>query len=140
MKRYRVIGILRSAGLAVLLGMALGAQNAAADGLTNPTILAYTAAKSASPSGWRPPAVLTARNQDQEQARDGVRAGQIVPLSMVLETIRRRYPGKHLDARTIGGGPGNPLRYEVKWLTPDSHRLDIIADAATGRILKVQGQ
>jgi hypothetical protein len=113
---------------------------AAADGLTGPKASAYSAARNAAPSMWKPPAILTARSQDQEQARDGVRAGQIVPLSMVLENIRKRYPGKHLDARTIGGEPGNPLRYEVKWLTPDSHRLDIIADAATGKILKVRGQ
>jgi uncharacterized membrane protein YkoI len=106
----------------------------------NSRALSYGAVQQAAPSGWRLPAVFVARSQEQEQAHDGVRAGRIVPLSMVLKTIRDRYPGKLLDARTIGGQQGNPLRYEVMWLTPDSRRLDIIADAATGNIINVQGQ
>ena len=114
-----------------VLGMAIFAL-----GLSAPEV----SARQIMASSWRPPSVLVARSQDQEQARDGVRAGQIVPLSMVLETIRDQYPGKLLDTRTVGGQEGSPLQYEVLWLTPDSRRLDILADAATGKIIRVRGQ
>ena len=87
--------------------------------------------------GWVGPDSLVA--QDHNRARDGVRAGRIVPLSAVLANIRRSYPGKQLDTHTVGG-PSGPVRYEVRWLTPDGRRLDITADARTGQILSVRGQ
>jgi len=83
---------------------------------------------------WGGPDMLIAREQDHDQARDGVNMGRFVPLSSVLADIRSRYPGKLLDARTVGN------RYEIRWLTPDSRRLDITANARTGEILNVRGQ
>ncbi len=79
------------------------------------------------------------RDNDHDEMRSGVRLGQYVPLSDVLRTIRQQYPGKQLNTRMLGGGNAGPVRYEVKWLTPDGHRLDITADAKTGKILRVRG-
>jgi hypothetical protein len=82
---------------------------------------------------------LIARDQEHERARSGVNSGEYVPLSTVLTTIRRQYEGKQLNTRTIGGGGPVPMRYVVRWLTPDGRRLDITADASTGRIISVRG-
>ena len=86
-----------------------------------------------------PKSARVIKNNDHDQMRSGVRMGQYVPLSDVLSTIRQRYPGKQLNTRMIGGGAQGPVRYEIKWLTPDGHRLDITADAKTGQILNVRG-
>jgi len=85
---------------------------------------------------WSGPDFLIAREQNQDQ-RPGGDSVRLVPLSSVLADIRGRYPGKLLDARTVGSGAGT--RYEIRWLTPDSRRLDITASAMTGDILSVRG-
>jgi len=123
-----------------------GAQGAAAYGHThdmrnaavNTTLRApgfrHTSRTYAGPDMLIPP------GRDQDKARQGVDSGHYVPLSKILGSIRRKYPGKHLNTRTTGKPGSKGMRYEVMWLTPDGRRLDIIADAQTGRILSVRGQ
>ena len=65
----------------------------------------------------------------QDEARGGVQAGRLVPLSRVIAEINRRTPGRVLDA----GLEGN--RYRVRWATNDGRRIDYIVDAETGAIL-----
>lgn len=86
------------------------------------------------------PSRLIARDQEHDRARSGVNSGEYVPLSTVLATIRRQYEGKQLNTRTIGGSGPVPMRYVVTWLTPDGRRLDITADASTGKIISVRGE
>ena len=76
---------------------------------------------------------------DHDDAREGVRSGKFVPLSQVLSTIRQKYPGKQLDTRQVDFGPKNLPCYDIRWLTPDGRRLDIMVNAQTGRIIQVVG-
>ncbi|MFO1015734.1 MAG: PepSY domain-containing protein [Caulobacteraceae bacterium] len=75
-------------------------------------------------SGW---------SQQQDTARDGVRRGRIIPLNQVIEMIRRRTPGRPLDAGMEQYG--NQTVYRVRWITDDGRRMDFIVDASTGAIL-----
>ena len=54
-------------------------------------------------------------------------------LGWVIETIRRRSPGRQLDA-DVGYIDGRPV-YRVRWLTEHGRRMDYLVDAATGVIL-----
>jgi len=93
-----------------------------------------------SADSWAGPDMLIPRGRDQDRARQGVDSGNYVPLSTILGNIRRQYPGKHLNTRASGAPNSKGLRYEVLWLTPDGRRLDIIADAKSGRIVSVRGK
>ncbi len=75
-------------------------------------------------AGWR---------QQQDEARQGVRQGQMAPLGRVIEGIRRRMPGRQLDAGIEYRGD-RPV-YRVRWVTARGRRVDYIVDAATGAIL-----
>jgi len=75
-------------------------------------------------SGWR---------QQQDQAREGVRQGRLMPLPAIIAQISRRYPGRALDAGLESAG-GRPV-YRVRWATQDGRRIDFIVDAMTGQIL-----
>jgi uncharacterized membrane protein YkoI len=73
---------------------------------------------------WRP---------QQDEARQGVRRGRMVPLSQVLAEINRRTPGRVLDAGIEYMGD-RPV-YRVRWITTDGRRIDYIVDASSGAIL-----
>ena len=71
--------------------------------------------------------------EQQDQARQGVRMGQMAPLGRVIEGIHSRTPGRELDAGIEFLGP-RPV-YRVRWITAQGRRVDYIVDAATGQIL-----
>jgi Peptidase propeptide and YPEB domain len=75
---------------------------------------------------------------DQDAARDGVRAGHLIPLSEILPRIAARFGGRMLDADLHEIVPGEPV-YRVLWLTPDNRKLEIWVDARTGQIIRVEG-
>ena len=54
-------------------------------------------------------------------------------LGWVIESIRRRTPGRQLDAEVAMVG-GRPV-YHVLWITPQGRRMDYIVDAQSGAIL-----
>lgn len=55
------------------------------------------------------------------------------PALRVISAVRQRYPGAEvLDAELEGGAAP---RYVIKILTGDGRRVDVVADARTGRIL-----
>jgi uncharacterized membrane protein YkoI len=74
----------------------------------------------------------------QDEARAGVRQGRFLPLSRVIQEIRRRHPGHQLDAGLEQWG-GRPA-YRVRWAGEHGQRIDYIVDAATGAILSAQGR
>jgi uncharacterized membrane protein YkoI len=55
------------------------------------------------------------------------------PLEAVLETIRRRLPGRALGAR-LAEWRGREV-YEIRWMGENGQVHDITADAASGSIL-----
>ena len=71
--------------------------------------------------------------EQQEEARQGVRHGQLAPLGRVIQGIGRRAPGRQLDTGIEYRG-GRPV-YRVRWVTAHGRRIDYIVDAATGAIL-----
>lgn len=80
-------------------------------------------------SGWR---------QQQGEAREAVQSGRAIPLGRVMEQIRRRTPGRPLDAG-MEQWSGRPV-YRVRWAAEDGRRIDYIVDAETGAILRADGE
>lgn len=78
-------------------------------------------------AGWR---------QQQDEARQGVRQGRYVPLGRVLPELRRRSPGRQLDAGIERGFDGRPV-YRVRWGAANGRRIDYIIDAQTGQVIGV---
>ena len=81
-------------------------------------------------ANWRP---------QQDEARKAVREGKHIPLDRVLNSIRRRTPGRQLDAGMEQTRNGRTV-YRVRWAAADGRRLDYIVDAETGAILTVVGR
>ena len=80
-------------------------------------------------AGWR---------QQQGEAREAVQSGRAIALGRVMEQIRRRTPGRPLDAGMEQSG--NRAVYRVRWAAEDGRRIDYIVDAETGAILRADGE
>lgn len=80
-------------------------------------------------AGWR---------AQTDEARDGVRSGNLVPLARVLGEIRRRTPGRQLDAGLEDAG-GLPV-YRVRWAAEDGRRIDYLVDARSGAVIRAVGE
>ena len=74
--------------------------------------------------GWAP---------REDDAREGVRGGRLVPLESVIRNIARSTPGRLLDAGLEDHG-GRPI-YRVRWQAANGQRIDFIVDARTGAII-----
>jgi hypothetical protein len=88
------------------------------------------------PPPHRPNSLGADWRQQQEEARQGVRQRRIMPLGTVIQQVRRRFPGRQLDAGLEYQGD-RPI-YRLRWMTPDGRRVDYIIDAATGQVLSGQ--
>lgn len=75
-------------------------------------------------------------HSDQDQARQAVREGRILPLSQVLPKVQSRVPGRLLDANLQDRG-GRPV-YLIKMMTNDGNVAIVSADATNGNILNVR--
>lgn len=80
-------------------------------------------------TNWRP---------QQDEARRGVRQGQMIPLESIAPRLNRRAPGRLLDAGIESRG-GLPV-YRVRWQAADGRRIDYLVDAATGMIIGADGE
>ncbi len=78
---------------------------------------------------WRP---------QQDEARRGVQQGRMVPLESIAPRLNRRAPGRLLDAGIESRG-GLPV-YRVRWQAADGRRIDYLVDAATGMIIRADGE
>ncbi len=72
---------------------------------------------------------------EQDEARAGVRSGQLKSMGEVLGRIQRTRAGRVLDA-DLGQGPNGQPVYRVVWAGADGRRIDYIIDARTGAILQ----
>lgn len=75
-------------------------------------------------------------DDDHEQARKAVQAGQVLPLPTVLERLQRSHPGQVLDLQ-LEREDGRWI-YEIKLLQSDGQLLKVELDAATAQVLKVK--
>lgn len=83
----------------------------------------------------------TERNYRQNTARDAVRSGRIVSLSVIRRKLQKKYPGKVVDVRLIEPiSRTRPYTYHVKVLQKDGKLLLIKIDATNARIVSVKGK
>ncbi|MDB5479282.1 MAG: Propeptide PepSY amd peptidase [Caulobacteraceae bacterium] len=84
------------------------------------------------PPGWRaaprqPPGI------EGPRPSAGMEGPRMASLGFVIESIKRRSPGRQLDA-DVDFMDGRPV-YRVRWLTVHGRRMDYLVDAETGVIL-----
>ncbi len=75
---------------------------------------------------------------EQDEVRRAVREGRHIPLGQAIEAVRRRAPGRELDAGLEAGANGRPV-YRLRWAGQNGRRQDYMVDAGTGAVLGVQG-
>jgi uncharacterized membrane protein YkoI len=75
----------------------------------------------------------TITHADQDQARDAVRKGKIMPLTAILEIVTKREPGTvmEVELETKNG----KLTYRLEVLTDGGRRREIRLDARNGEVL-----
>ena len=71
-----------------------------------------------------------------EAAKRLLSEGRIKPLAEVLDTVKRQVPGEMLEVELERQETG--YVYELKLLRPDGKVQEIEADAASGKILKIE--
>jgi hypothetical protein len=91
----------------------------------------------AGPPGWEGDSLGAGWSPQQDEVRQGVRQRRFVPLGQAIESIRRRSPGRELDAG-LEQFDGRPA-YRVRWAAPDGRRIDYMVDAESGAILSTDG-
>jgi uncharacterized membrane protein YkoI len=74
--------------------------------------------------------------EDHDRIRRAVLAGEILPLSRILEQVDQDYPGELIEAE-LEEKRGRPV-YEIKRLTRDGRLLKLYYDATDGSRLKVK--
>ena len=106
------------------------------------SLVATTTPAAAQPANGKPPPTQPQPHPNslgadwrlqQDEARQGVRNHQLMPLGHVIEQVRTRHPGRQLDAGLEYQGE-RPI-YRVRWMTRDGRRVDYLIDAVTGAIL-----
>ncbi len=75
---------------------------------------------------------------EQNEVRSAVREGRHIPLGQAIEAVRRRAPGRELDAG-LEAGPNGRSVYRLRWAGQDGRRRDYLVDAGSGAVLGVQG-
>ena len=79
------------------------------------------------------PSLGRAAAAQQQQARQGVQEGRLVPMAQVVAALNRRTPGKQQDARI--DRVGERQVYRIPWVTSDGRRINYVVDAQSGAIL-----
>jgi uncharacterized membrane protein YkoI len=74
-------------------------------------------------------------DDDHDRAREALRAGQVLPLNVVLERLQREHPGQVLDVELERDRAGRWI-YEIKLLQTGGRRVKLDVDAATGKLLQ----
>ena len=74
----------------------------------------------------------------QDDAREALRKGKVMPLTAILEIVAKRQPGTviavDLEPRPTG------LIYEIDVITEDGRRRELRLDARSGEILAVEDE
>ena len=72
------------------------------------------------------------QHSDQDEARDALRMGKIMPLTAILEIVTKREPGTvmEVELETKDG----KLTYRIEVLTDTGRRREIRLDARNGKV------
>jgi len=75
----------------------------------------------------------SSRHSDQDEARDAVRKGKIMPLTAILEIVTKREPGTvmEVELETKDG----KVTYRIEVLNDKGRRREIRLDARNGEVL-----
>lgn len=84
---------------------------------------------------WRDGARGAARVDRSTPGENAQRAGRLIPLTQIIEQIRRREPGRLLNA---GLEQGDRPVYRVRWASDDGRRVDYLVDAESGQVLAAE--
>jgi uncharacterized membrane protein YkoI len=99
------------------------------------TFILVAVVSAAAPVFARQPDSLGADWREQQgEARAKVKSGSYIPLERVVAEIRRRTPGRLLDAGLETDPDGRSV-YRVRWAAADGRRVDFRVDAVSGAIL-----
>jgi uncharacterized membrane protein YkoI len=73
------------------------------------------------------------KHSDQDEARDALRKGKIMPLTAILEIVTKREPGTvmEVELETKKG----KINYRIEVLNDKGRRREILLDARSGDIL-----
>jgi len=71
---------------------------------------------------------------DHDRARRAMLAGEILPLSRILDRVEREFGGELLEAE-LESRHGEPV-YEIKLIGGDGRMRKLLYDARDGRLLK----
>jgi|JI8StandDraft_2_1071088.scaffolds.fasta_scaffold21928_4 hypothetical protein len=74
-------------------------------------------------------------DDDHDRAREALRAGQVLPLHVVLERLQPDHPGRVLDVELERDRAGRWV-YEIRLLQTGGRRVKLDVDAATGKVLQ----
>lgn len=75
-----------------------------------------------------------------DQARDAVRSGNILSLSVIRKAVQSEYPGKIVDVRLlVPKREGINYLYDVRVLTDAGKLLSVKIDAKNAKIIDVKG-
>ncbi|MCG6896772.1 MAG: PepSY domain-containing protein [Thiocapsa sp.] len=77
---------------------------------------------------------------DQDRARDALQRGEVRPIAEILQGVSAEVPGEviEVELEREGHRDGPHWVYELKVITASGRLLEILVDAATGRILAVE--
>lgn len=100
--------------------------------LQSSLVLALAAAFAA--MAMAPP--VTAGKHDHVEARALLRAGKILPLSKILDTVRKRVPGDVIEVDLDHEDRG--WEYDVKVLTPQGRVMKVTVNARTGVVIGIK--
>jgi uncharacterized membrane protein YkoI len=96
--------------------------------------IAAAAQVAAEPATRQPDSLGAEWRQQQVEARAKVKSGGVAPLERVVRELRRRRPGRLLDAG-LETDPDGRTVYRVRWAAADGRRVDFRVDATTGAVL-----
>jgi len=75
-------------------------------------------------------------DNDHDRARAALRAGEVLPLQVVLQRVQAEYPGRVLGIK-LEREDGRWI-YEVKLLDPSGQLNKLELNAATGAVLRLR--
>jgi len=77
------------------------------------------------------------RPHDHDRAREALEAGEILPLSTILQRVERENPGQVLDVELEREREHGEMRwvYRIKLLRPGGTRARLEVDARDGRVI-----
>lgn len=71
---------------------------------------------------------------DHDRARAALEAGEVLPLAQILKTVAAQVPGEVVEVE-LEREHGTWV-YELKVIAPDGRVLEVLMDAAAGRLLE----